>query len=446
LQASATGRAWQVRARQEIHRMLDGRVDAFARHLIHGWAADADRPDARVEVVVLVDGQFRGSVRADRPREDLQMLGTLGDGAHGFAFAFDPPLSPLRSYEIKVCHAGTDEALRVGRFTVSAEINHAAERMRPIMVSFSGQSSGIDLMRGLASDPAIVAADSHAFGVKLMSYYGRALEVLVVPSSGAPVGPTVGAPLVGVPMVGAPPVGALPAGATTVGAPMVGRGGDGDNAYALTPNPFHGPNYERLLTPPRLLYEFFQNQSAIPISAAFKAVVMQFYETLAMHQGKRMAGYFAEQCDLFDVARSFARLAFREVHEIVLLQDPREAYCGYRMLWSVTPAQAMATLRRVCDRVAELRRENRQDTLFLRCEDLRLRPEATLVQIARFLLLDRPLATDPQKLRAAAEDAMLPGVGQWRIELDSDEIALLEREFADYLELFGYDMAVPAPA
>jgi hypothetical protein len=400
--------------------MLDGRVDAFARHSIRGWAADADRPDARVEVVVLVDGHARGCARADQPREDLRMLGTLGDGSHAFVYAFDPPLSPLRSYQITVCHAGTDQPLRVGRFTVAAETSHAPERMRPVLVSTcgmastSGQSGSVDLMRSLAGDPAIVAADSHAYGVKLTRYYARALEVLVVPGGRAPACP----------------------------AADVGGGGD----YVLTPNPFHGPDYERLLTPPRLLYEFFQNNSAAPICAAFKTVVTQFYETLAMHQGKRMAGYFAEQCDLLDIARNFARLAFREVHEIVLLQDPRDAYCGYRALWFSTPEQAMATLRRGCDRTVELRRESRHDTLFLRCEDLRLRPEAALVEIARFLSLERPLAADPQTLRATAEEGMLPSVGQWRTELDSNEIALLEREFADYLALFGYDAPVRAPA
>ncbi len=395
--------------------MLDGRVDAFARHSIRGWAADADRPDARVEVVVLVDGHKQGRARADRPREDLQMLGTLGDGAHGFVYAFDPPLSPLRSYEVTVCHAGTDEPLRVGHFTVAAEIGHAPERMRPIMVTVSARTGGVDLMRSLAGDPGIVAADTHAYGVRLMNYYARALEVLVVPGSRGPACP----------------------GADD---------GDGDGAYVLTPNPFHAPDYERLLTPPRLLYEFFQNQSAAPICTAFKAVMTQFYETLAMHQGKRLAGYFAEQCDLFDVARNFARLAFREVREIVLLQDPRDAYCSLQALWFGTPAQAMATLRRACDQIVKLRRESRHDTLFLRCEDLRLRPETALVEIARFLSLERALACDPQTLRADAEDPMLPIVGQWRTELDSTEIALLERELSDYLALFGYDMGVHASA
>jgi len=69
-----------------------------------------------------------------------------------------------------------------------------------------------------------------------------------------------------------------------------------------------------------------------------------------------------------------------------------------------------------------------------------------LVEIARFLSLERALVTDPQALRAEADDAMSPVVGQWRTDLDSDEIALLEREFADYLALFGYEMSVHASA
>src|SRR5271167_4181544 len=141
-----------------MHRMLDGRVDSFARHSISGWAADADRPDAAVDVIISVDGREQGRARADLPRADLQTMGTLGDGAHGYVYAFDPALSPLRSYEVTVCHAGTGEHLRLGHFTIAPEISHTVERIRPIMVTTSGQPGCIDLMRCLAGDPGIVAA------------------------------------------------------------------------------------------------------------------------------------------------------------------------------------------------------------------------------------------------------------------------------------------------
>ena len=394
--------------------MLDGRVDAFARHSISGWAADTGRPDARVEITVLVNGHDHGGVRADRPRDDLQMLGTLGDGAHGFAYAFDPPLSPLRSYEIVVCHAGTNVPLRLGHFTLAAEVTHAAEGIRPILVYGSGQPDQpglIELMRSLAGDPAIVAGQSHGHGVRLLAYYAHALEVLVVSSN-----------------------------------PTATRGvaADHDEDCVLTPNPFHTPQYEQLFPQPHLLYEFFQNQAGAKISAAFKDVVTEFYETLAMHQGKRMLAYFVEQCGLFDVARNFARLAFHDTREIVLLQDPRDAYCGYRTLWSNSPAKTLETLRLVRDRTIELRRENRLDMMFLRCEDLWLRPESTLLEIAGFLSLDHVITADPATLRAAsaaAGDPSIPVVGQWRTELDSDEIAMFEHEFGEYLELFGYEFS-----
>jgi hypothetical protein len=387
--------------------MPEGRVDAFARHSISGWAADFDRPDAAVEVVVFVDGREQGRTRADRPREDLRALGTLGNGAHGFAYAFDPPLSPLRSYEITVSEADSLQPLRRGLVTIPAEINHAAERMRPILVTTSSQPGFTDLMRVLAGDPGIIATDSHAYGVKLMAYYAHALEVLVV--SG-------------------------------------GNGSDHhvgteDTAFILGPNPFHAAAYEAVVPRPRLLYEYFQRQSARPIAGAFKTVISEFYEMLAMHQGKRLADYFAEQSDLFGIERNFARLAFRDTREVVLLQDPRDAYCDCRQLWSTSPAQALDNLRLVCARTVAMRRENRHDVMFLRTEDFRLRPESILGEVSAFLALDHAIVADPGLLRAAADDATIAQIGRWRTELDADEIALFAREFADYLQLFGYDTA-----
>lgn len=393
--------------------MRDGRVDAFARNTISGWAADANRPEQAVEIVVLVDGHERGRVRADHPRSDLRALGTLGNGAHGFAYVFDPPLSPLRSYKVVVGHAETGEPLRLGEFTVELEICHVGDRTRPILVTTAAQPGAIDLMRSLAADPGIVVADSHGFGVKLMTYYAHALEVLVVPGPGE----------------------------------AARRGGPTDGRFVLAPNPFHAPEFEHLFTPPHLFYEILQNRSQVKIADAFKAVVTDFYETLALHQGKRMAVYFAEQCDLSDVTSEFARLAFREVREIVLLQDPRDVYCACRALWFASPVKSLAALRRMRDRALALRRANRRDTMFLRCEDLRLRPDSTLREVARFLSLDSAGAADAPALRAAlaaTDTPETPDIGQWRTGLDRDEIAMFEREFGEYLELFGYDSLVSA--
>jgi hypothetical protein len=262
-------------------------------------------------------------------------------------------------------------------------------------------------MHALAANPAIIAADSHDYGVKLLTYYARAAEVLMTPSGRLPSGPM----------------------ATT-----------DEGAYVLTPNPFQAPDYEGLFPEPGLLYEFFQKQAAMPICAAFKTVVSDFYAALAMHQGRHQAGFFAEQADLFDIARGFTRLAFADMREIVLLQDPRDAYCGYRALWSVSPAQALETLRRVRDRTVQLHDEGRADTWFLRTEDLRLRPAETMVAIWRFLGLD-PGTTGDLETTPTADPATL-GIGCWMTELSTDEIAFFEREFGAYLSLFGYELTV----
>jgi hypothetical protein len=305
-----------------------------------------------------------------------------------------------------VCHGESAEPLRLGQFTIASESDHAAERTRPILVSASGGPGRAELMRMLAGDPAIVAADSLAHGVRLMTYYAHALEVLVVPSTAAPADR---------------------------------HGAIDDGTFVLAPNPFHTPDSEHLFPQPRLLYEFFQNQSKAKIAAAFKAVVADFYETLAMHQGKRMAAYFAEQCDLFDIARNFARMAFRDIREIVLVQDPRDAYCTCRTLWFTAPSQALAKLRRVRDRALELRRENRHDTMFLRCEDLWLRPAGALHDLSRFLSLDHVVAADPALLRAMTDDPPMPGIAYWKDAMDSNDIVMFQREFGEYLNLFGYE-------
>lgn len=388
--------------------MLDGRVDAFARHLISGWAADMDQPDASVGVVVVVDGQPRGTVRANLARPDLAELGTLGDGRHGFELAFDPPLSPLRSYEVEVVHAGTDQPLRLGRFTMAAETSLATERLRPLLVTTSGQPGFSDLMHGLVANPAVIAADSHNYGVKLMSYYARAAEVLMTPSGRVPSGAVVSTD---------------------------------EGAFILTSNPFQAPEYEAVFPEPRLLYEFFQKQAAAPICAAFETVVSDFYMTLAMHQGRHQPAYFAEQADLFDITRGFARIAFTDLREIVLVQDPRDAYCGYRALWSVSPTQTLETLRRVRDRTLQLHGEDRSDTWFLRTEDLRTRPADTMRAIWEFLGVNPDAVASPDMPQTAERDPAAQGVGRWKTELDNDEIAFLEREFGTYLHLFGYEMA-----
>ncbi len=82
--------------------MLLGHIDLVDRHAVRGWAADTDRPYGTLEVAVFVDGQLAGLARADQARDDLKDPTTLGAGAHGLAYRFDPPLSALQDHDVVV--------------------------------------------------------------------------------------------------------------------------------------------------------------------------------------------------------------------------------------------------------------------------------------------------------------------------------------------------------
>jgi hypothetical protein len=377
------------------------------RYSIGGWAADTDLPDTPIDVIVFVDQQEHGRVTANLPRKDLRELGTYGDGSHGFRYVFDPPLSILRSYDITVCFARNNELVSRGHFRIPAETDLTDDRLQPLLITTSGQPGFIGLMRSLAEDPAIIAVDDQAYGVRLLSYYAHALDVLVMPSPGK--------------SVAAAPI-------------------DDASDRLLGTNPYHSPLFETVLPRSHLIPEFFQNRSKSIIGSAFKSVVSEFYATVAAHKGKPRAKLFAEQCDLFGVAEAFGRLAFGLVREIVLVQDPRDAYCGYRSLWFTSPEQALATLRGVCQRTIERRRDNQGDTFFLRCEDLLLRPEAALNDIAAFLSINRTIAVAPE----ISTDPAKAGINRWRQDCDSEEKALLEQQFGEYLRSFGYDVAADA--
>ena len=82
--------------------MLLGHIDLVDRHAVRGWAADTDRPYGTLEVAVFVDGRLTGLARADQARDDLRDPTTLGAGAHGIAYRFDPPLSAQDDHDVVV--------------------------------------------------------------------------------------------------------------------------------------------------------------------------------------------------------------------------------------------------------------------------------------------------------------------------------------------------------
>jgi len=69
--------------------LIKGAFDGLVGNQLCGWAYDANHPERRLSVELIIDGQLRVECTADKFREDLQNAG-LGDGHH--AFALELPL------------------------------------------------------------------------------------------------------------------------------------------------------------------------------------------------------------------------------------------------------------------------------------------------------------------------------------------------------------------
>ena len=98
-----------------------GFVDGFAGGEIRGWAVDPDRPNRRVHVVALSEGQVIAEALANLLRPDLLQAGR-GDGRHGFRLRLPPSLldGEIRTVEVRAIAGGTPAPLKRGEVTVAA--------------------------------------------------------------------------------------------------------------------------------------------------------------------------------------------------------------------------------------------------------------------------------------------------------------------------------------
>ncbi|MEQ9348376.1 MAG: hypothetical protein RIG26_18240 [Thalassospira sp.] len=81
-QSAATNPAAPIDAKSATP-TLEGRVDAIDQKRLFGWVWSPERPDARVEVVIRLNGHALLRVSAENERVDLRRNG-IGDGKHAF--------------------------------------------------------------------------------------------------------------------------------------------------------------------------------------------------------------------------------------------------------------------------------------------------------------------------------------------------------------------------
>lgn len=390
--------------------MYTGYVDSADHHCIIGWAADTDRPDSRLELRVMVNGAEQGRVVADRPREGLRQHGIYGDGAHAFTYFFDPPLSPLHAYDIVVRFTDKPADVPDGRFRLQP-VGPNDVTLRPVLVTATGRSGTTLLMRRLGNAREVVIADLYPFEMKLLTYYGHALEVMTTPPS-------------------------LKQPATLDELTT--------DAYHLGLSPFHHPQMEQVYPDPALLYQFCGRRTIGRLRPAFRDIVDDFYHDMQIYTRKPKARFFAEKCDVFTSARNFARLAFDGVKELLLVRDPRDVHCSRRAFWSDSAESSFQNLKTVQASILPIYEADHHDLHVVRYEDLIQHPTETLSHISTYLGLSHPIEFNPDsegKIFSSHGTSADPvsSIGRWKHELSAEECAAFSNSFKPFLEAFGYD-------
>jgi hypothetical protein len=144
------------------------------------------------------------------------------------------------------------------------------------------------------------------------------------------------------------------------------------------------------------------------------------------------------------MARWFARTLFSNTREIVLIRDARDTVCSYRSFWSQSTAEAIRLLKISCDALLAVHNDQRQDTLFVRYEDMVVREAETLQRVAAFAGIRDFAAADSEAEQALFREhgtskSPNSSIGRWKRDLSADEVKACMREFTPYLETFGYD-------
>lgn len=89
-----------------------GVIDVIRAERIAGWAIDRSDSAAALEIDIHREGRRIATVRADRPRPDLEK-GGVGTGRYGFAAEIAPPLEPGFAFTLSATARAPDGAQAV---------------------------------------------------------------------------------------------------------------------------------------------------------------------------------------------------------------------------------------------------------------------------------------------------------------------------------------------
>jgi hypothetical protein len=396
---------------------LVGHVDGLSRYAVAGWAADTESPERAVGITICVNGQNIAQVTANLPREDLRRIGNFGSGKHGFSFAFDPRIA--EESQVLVKYSETADTLPNGVAKIPAESPQfiapelTPSRLKPLLLTAHARSGSTIFMKILADHPKISVVNLPPYEVKLLEYYSAVYRVLT---------------------------------------------SRGDREHSSTPenlesntffvgfNPFFDISCLRAFKSPDTMYDYFERTASDILKRPIRETIEGFYEKITEDLGKKSSLYFAEKSDIFSRSRIISRKIFPDLHEIVLVRDLRDVLCSSRSFFK-QPERAVAPIKEYADKILNLYRENNDDIIFIRYEDIIARGGVgVLDKVSEYLRIDA--FTELSKEEAAktfhghgTSASPEASIGRWRNELTDEERKFFESELTDFFKSFGYEIA-----
>ncbi len=392
--------------------MLRGNVDELTANRIVGWALDDAELHRTINVEVFVNRVRYASPRADIPREDLKRR--FVNGNHAFEFTFNPPLPRIRDHEVQVRYPGTGGIIPNGERILKRVAIAQARLLQPILVTAPGRAGSTILMQRLAAHPSVSVAALYPFEVELLKYYGHAFGILT----------------------------------STGDHERSGKPEDFvTNQRFVGANPYNVSAFSKLFNDPAKFDALYESVVPRELSGAFRSIINSFYVSLAEDQEKENSVYFAEKCQLAGMARWLARQLYSGSREIVMVRDVRDTICSYKSFWSHSTTEAVRLLKLSCDALIAIRNEQRPDVAFVSYEEMVTQEAATLQRIAAFLGIPDFVVADADSdaekdLFKKHGTSKSPGdsIGRWKREMSVEEIRTCTRDFASYLNVFGYEV------
>ena len=385
---------------------LIGHVDVLTRSRVSGWVANKAAPHVPLAIAVHVNGERIGHAVADGLREDL--IGTFpgSTGCHGFVYNFTPPLSMFVDQEISLLI--NDTILPSPRF--AHKLAAVGQESLPLLVTSAGRSGSTLMMNRLHAHPEVVLMNHHPAEVKLLSYYAHALRILSSPADHE-------------------------------------RSTDPDlmatDPYHIGFNPYHDP----LLYPHQLMDAYWGRTVPLTLSRNFRDLIIGYYDGVRMVQGKTSMRYLAEKTPPDPMVRQAATLMFGGFREIVLLRDPRDLVCSYNAFWTTPWDEARMLVRSQLSPILQLFKQHSPYHIFVKYENLTLKSGPAVREIFAFLRLDHVAEAEANDAsvfqKHGTSKSPAASVGRWRDALPTEQISLCNKEFAEYLDLFGYGAHSP---